>query len=79
MVEIIKNSAATSWQLTPVCNAGRAAGASGYDLSNAQLSRLVDFIKEHRNAVNVDFGESHTCLWCLAGAAGVKPFFAERA
>ncbi len=75
MVEIIRNSAATSWRLTPVCNVGRAEGASGYDLSKAQLSRLVDFIKEHRNAVNVDFGESHTYLWRLAGAAGLKPFF----
>jgi radical SAM protein with 4Fe4S-binding SPASM domain len=75
MVEIIRNSAATSWRLTPVCNVGRAEGATGYDLSKAQLSRLVDFIKEHRNAVNVDFGESHTYLWRLAGAAGVKPFF----
>jgi radical SAM protein with 4Fe4S-binding SPASM domain len=53
MVEIIRNSAATSWRLTPVCNVGRAEGATGY----------------------VDFGESHTYLWRLAGAAGVKPFF----
>ena len=75
MVNLIKESGATSWRLTPVSNVGRAAGNSGYALDSAQLHCLSDFIRKYRRHVNVDFGESHTYMGCFTESGGGKPFF----
>lgn len=75
MVEIIRNSAATSWRLTPVSNVGRAESAAGYDLSGEQLRYLADFIGRHQKSVNLEFGESHSYLDCFTGNMVAKPFF----
>jgi len=75
MVEIIRNSAATSWRLSPVSNVGRAESSAGYDLSGEQLHYLADFIRRNRKSVNLEFGESHAYLGCFTENAVGKPFF----
>jgi radical SAM protein with 4Fe4S-binding SPASM domain len=75
MVHIVKNSRATSWRLSPVSNAGRAAGEKGYELSGEQLRYLADFVERRRKDVPVEFGHAHVYLGNFAGHIVGKPFF----
>jgi radical SAM protein with 4Fe4S-binding SPASM domain len=75
MVEIIRNSAATSWRLSPVSNVGRAECSGGYDLNGEHLRYLADFIRRNGKSVNLEFGEAHAYLGCFTGDAVGKPFF----
>jgi len=75
LAEIVKNSGATSWRLTPVSDVGRAAGDSSYCLTREQLQYLASFIRGKRNTINVDYGESHMYLGCFAEGHAGRPFF----
>jgi radical SAM protein with 4Fe4S-binding SPASM domain len=75
MVDIIKNSEATSWRITPISPVGRAAGQIKYSLGGAHLRYLASFIKEKRKFINVDFGESHMYLGCFEKGYTGQPFF----
>lgn len=75
LAAVVKDSAATTWRITPVSDVGRAAGDHDYELSPEQLRYLASFIDKHRGKLTVDFGESHMYLSCLAGHSRGKPFF----
>ena len=75
LAKIVKNSGATSWRLTPVSNIGRAADDSSYRLTGDHLRYLASFIREKRNRIKVDFGESHMYLGCFSEVHGGQPFF----
>lgn len=75
MVPVVKGSRATSWRLSPVSDAGRAAGEKGYQLSGEQLRYLADFVALQRRNVPVEFGHAHMYLGNFAGHAFGKPFF----
>jgi radical SAM protein with 4Fe4S-binding SPASM domain len=75
IAEIVKESAATSWRITPVSRVGRAENGTGYELDGAQLRFLAGFVKARRKEMNVDFGESHMYLGCFGDGTGGKPFF----
>lgn len=75
LAELVKESAATAWRITPVSRVGRAESGTGYALDGAQLRYLADFVRAKRKVLNVDFGESHMYLGCFGQGSGGKPFF----
>jgi radical SAM protein with 4Fe4S-binding SPASM domain len=75
LLEILKNSGANCWRLSPIAKVGRATTESKYSLTGKQLRYLADFIKTHQSALKIDFGESHTYLGCFDGGLAGKPFF----
>ncbi|MRR57263.1 MAG: radical SAM protein [Deltaproteobacteria bacterium] len=75
IAEVVKESAATAWRITPVSRVGRAESGTGYALDGAQLRYLADFVRAKRKVLNVDLGESHMYLGCFGQGSGGKPFF----
>jgi len=75
ILEIVKRSGATAWHLTPLAQVGRAFHDDGVGLEGEGLRELVAFVREARKVFNVDLGESHGYLGCLAGSPIGKPFF----
>jgi len=72
--DIVRESGATRWHLTPLARVGRADTGHREILSATQLRRLVDFVREGDGWI--DLGESAGYLACLAGGAPAgKPFF----
>ncbi len=72
---ILEAAGATHWRLTPAAAVGRAAGGGGFLLDGDGLRRVVELAHRLRGRLDVDLGESHTYLGCLAGAVPGKPFF----
>lgn len=58
LFEILKNSPANCWRLSPIAKVGRAATQSEYSLTGKQLRFLADFIKTHHDVMKIEFGES---------------------
>jgi radical SAM protein with 4Fe4S-binding SPASM domain len=75
LFEILINSSANYWRLSPIAKVGRAANESEYSLTGKQLRYLADFIKTHQNVIKMEFGESHAYLGCFDGRILGKPFF----
>ena len=75
LLNILKNSAANRWHLTPTSLVGRAAKNSKYNLNGEQVKHLVNFIKKNKNVLNIDLGESHTYIGCFLGRPLGKTFF----
>jgi radical SAM protein with 4Fe4S-binding SPASM domain len=73
--DIVRESAATRWHLTPAAKVGRAAATDDYTLNGNQLRKVVEFVRESRSVIDVDLGEAHTYLGCLDGFPPGKPFF----
>lgn len=75
LLNILKNSAANRWHLTPTSQVGRAAQDNQYSLNEKQVKQLVNFIKKNENVMNIDLGESHTYIGCFLGRPLGKSFF----
>jgi radical SAM protein with 4Fe4S-binding SPASM domain len=72
--EIVRDSGATRWHLTPAARVGRAGISDRFSLNADQLRCLVDFARAAEDWVDV--GESAGYLGCLDGGPPVgKPFF----
>ena len=75
LMEILRNSAATLWRLSPIAKIGRAANESKYNLTGKQLRYVADFIRRNRSFMNIDFNESNAYLGCFLGNLIGRPLF----
>lgn len=75
LLEILENSPANCWRLSPIAQVGRAINKSEYSLTGEQLRYLADFIRTHQSVMKIEFGESHAYLGCFEGHPVGKPFF----
>ena len=74
MLELVKSSKATRWQLTPLAKVGRAFDGE-LCLDNDGILRVLEFIKKNNKILPVDLSESHAYLSCLNGSALGYSFF----
>lgn len=72
---VLEAAGATHWRLTPAAAVGRARDGGGFLLDGDGLRRVVELAHSLRGRLDVDLGESHTYLGCLAGSIPGKPFF----
>lgn len=72
---VLAEAGATHWRLTPMAAVGRARGDERFLLDGSGLRTTVELAASLGGRLNVDLGESHTYLGCLAGARPGKPFF----
>ena len=75
LLDVLLDSAANRWHLTPAAKVGRAGRTDEFSLDGMQLKELVDFIRANRHRMAIDLGESHTYLGCFDGWPVGKPFF----
>lgn len=75
LLEILKNSSANCWRLSPIANVGRAAMATDYSLTGKDLRYLADFIRKYQGPIKIEFGESHAYLGCFDSRILGRPFF----
>lgn len=74
MLEYVKSSAATRWQLTPVAKVGRASDGD-WCLDYEDIAAILEFIRKHQNNFPVDLCEANAYLACLNNAPLGYPFF----
>lgn len=72
---ILERAGVTHWRLTPMASVGRAQGDGRFLLDGEGLRTTVELAESLRGPLDVDLGESHTYLGCLAGSVVGKPFF----
>ena len=78
ILNVVRESGATSWHVTPVASVGRATSDGRFALSGAELRRVVAFVRESRRScrgLDVDLCEAHGYLACVDGRPVGKPFF----
>ncbi|MFC2085117.1 radical SAM protein [Bacteroidota bacterium] len=72
---VIKSSAATRWEVSPVSVVGRAAENDKFSLNSRQLQFLINFINNTKTEFPADISESHSYLGCFQDWPIGKPFF----